>query len=71
MVDRGHIEQVLCCHNVQPEVYIRILPCYDYLASPISPNPYRRWQVMGGVKNSLPPSLDVSSIQMHPLICLY
>ena len=24
---------VLCSHNVQPEVYIRILPCCDYLAS--------------------------------------
>jgi len=24
---------VLCSHNVQPEVYIRILQCYNYLAS--------------------------------------
>ena len=67
MVHRGHIEQVLCSHNVQTEVYIRILPCSDYLAGRISLNPYRRWQgYMRGVKNSLPPSLDVSSIQMHP-----
>jgi len=63
MVHRGHIAQVLCSHNVQPEVYIRILPRCDYLASRMS---YRRWQVMGGVKNGFPPSLDVSSIQMHP-----
>jgi len=70
MVDRGHIEQVLCCHNVQQEVYIRILPRCDYLAGRISLNP-PSMAVMGGVKNSFPPSLDVSSIQMHPLICLY
>ena len=26
---------------------------------------------MGGVKNSFPQSLDVPSIQLHPLICFY
>jgi len=45
MVDRGHIEQVLCSHNVQPGVYIRNIPCCDYLTSPISLNPHRRWQL--------------------------
>ena len=65
MVHRGHIEQVFCSHNVQPKVYLRILPRCDYLAGRISLNPYRRWQVMGGVKNSFPPSLDVSSIQIY------
>jgi len=66
MVHRGHIQQVLCNRNVQTEVYIRVLPCCDYLTGRISLNPYRRWQVMSGVKNSFPPSLDVSSIPMHP-----
>jgi len=66
MVHRGHIQQVLCNHNVQTEVYNRVLPCCDYLTGRISLNPCRRWHVMGGVKNSFPPSLDVSSIQMHP-----
>ena len=71
MVHRGQIRQVLCSHNVQPEVYIRVLQRCDYLTGRISLNPDRRWQVMGGVKNSFPPSLDVSSIQIHPLICFY
>ena len=36
MVHRGHIQQALCGHNVQPEVYLRILPRCDYLAANFS-----------------------------------
>jgi len=71
MVYRGHIEPVVCSYNVQPEVYIRVLQHCDYPKRRIFLNPYRRWQVIGGVKNSFPQSLDVSSIQMHPLFCFY
>ena len=71
MVHREHIRQVLCSHNVQPEVYIRVLQRCNYPESRNSLDPYRRWHVIGGVKNSFPPSLDVSSIQIHPLICFY